>query len=105
MTTWAPPAPEDLLCVDLDGGSGETWRECADLLRTRYPRPHSAAVLLARDLLSRYPGCLVTVVRRCEGGCAVGLRLRGPDRIAVLVLTAGRPVPRAAPVSGSSPCR
>ncbi|MFF9199170.1 hypothetical protein ACF09L_28585 [Streptomyces sp. NPDC014779] len=106
MTVRAEPAADGLLCVDPDGGAAEAWRECADLLCARLPRPHRAAVLLARHLLLRYPGCLASLVPRYEGGCAVAVRLGGgPQRVAVLVLTLARPARRSVPAGGPRPVR
>ncbi|MEE1735276.1 hypothetical protein [Streptomyces sp. BE147] len=107
------------LCVDLDGPAGESWRQCADVLRGGRPRPAGEAARVARQALVRYPGCLLTVVRRTDGGCTAASWLDGrPDvrvyapggrsvtRIAALLYAdligaaASRPGPAAAPDRG-----
>ncbi|MEV7280797.1 hypothetical protein [Streptomyces sp. NPDC093111] len=80
---------DELVCVALDGGAGETWRQCADVLSSMGSFPHPAAVRLARSVLLRYPGCLLTVVARREGGCVVGLRAAGGVVVVLVVRGAG----------------
>ncbi|MER8046457.1 hypothetical protein [Streptomyces sp. NPDC094032] len=82
--------PDELVCVALDGGAGEAWRQCADVLSSVGAFPHPVAVRLARSVLLRYPGCLLTVVARREGGCVVGLRAAG-GVVVVLVVTGAGP--------------
>ncbi|MEU6933493.1 hypothetical protein [Streptomyces sp. NPDC046385] len=77
MSTATALGPDDLVCVEFDGGASEAWLQCADVLSSRGPLPHPAAVRLAGSVLLRYPGCLLTVVARREGGYVVGLRAAG----------------------------
>ncbi|MFJ3901055.1 hypothetical protein [Streptomyces sp. NPDC090025] len=118
---WCGDGGDELLCVDLesattattadDRGAGRpeartltaAWHECADLLRTRRPRPHRTAVLLARYVLVRYPGCLLSVVARSEGGSVVGVRLPASGRIVVLVVTGGGQGRRSGRAAGPRP--
>lgn len=76
------------LCVDLDGPAGESWRQCADVLRGGRPRPAREAARVARQALVRYPGCLLTVVSRTDGGCTTASWLDG--RPSVRVYAPGR---------------
>ncbi|MCX4674363.1 hypothetical protein OG413_03345 [Streptomyces sp. NBC_01433] len=76
------------LCVDLDGPAGESWRQCADVLRGARPRPAREAARVARRALVRYPGCLLTVVSRTDGGCTTASWLDG--RPSVRVYAPGR---------------
>lgn len=56
------------LCPFTGCPTGETWRQCADVLYADRPRPCRAAAPLASRTLRRYPGCVLVVVRRVEGG-------------------------------------
>ncbi|MFD9421070.1 MULTISPECIES: hypothetical protein [unclassified Streptomyces] len=76
------------LCVDLDGPAGESWRQCADVLHGGRPRPAREAARVARQALVRYPGCLLTVVSRTDGGCTTASWLDG--RPSVRVYAPGR---------------
>ncbi|SNX64683.1 hypothetical protein SAMN06272735_6511 [Streptomyces sp. TLI_55] len=64
----------DVVAVCLDGGTKENWRECADVLYSRRPRPLGEALLLAASALAHYPGCVLAVVATSEGGHAACLR-------------------------------
>lgn len=113
MTAAAPAYPYELVWVELDGGASEAWRQCADVLCARTPFPHPVAVRLACAVLLRYPGCLVSVVRRSEGGYVVGLRRGGgADGGAggdagggLLVVTDGVPARSVGPAAGPRRCR
>lgn len=82
----AAAACEELLCVALDGGASEAWLQCADVLAAPDALPHPAAVRLAGAVLLRYPGCLVSVVRRAEGGFVLGLRVGGSGSVSLVVV-------------------
>lgn len=73
--------------VDFDGQAEESWRQCADVLYASRPRPQDRAARLAVWMLLRYPGCLIAVARRDDGGCTVATRRGGR-----LALTALPPV-------------
>ncbi|MEU6979869.1 MULTISPECIES: hypothetical protein [unclassified Streptomyces] len=92
MTTAAAAVthPDELVCVELDSGAGEAWLQCADVLSSRGSFPHPAAVRLARSVLLRYPGCLLTVVARREGGFVIGLRATG-GLVVLFVVRGGGP--------------
>ncbi|MPY61289.1 hypothetical protein [Streptomyces spongiae] len=83
----------DWVIATLDGAEGENWRECADVLYCTLPCPPAEAWLLAGLVLRRYPGCVLALVPRVDGGCVV--RVRGG-------LTAGA---AAAATDGAGPVR
>jgi hypothetical protein len=67
----------DLVIACLDVGSDEVRRECADVLYCALPRRPVDAWLLAGQVLERYPGCVLVLVRRVGGGCVVRDRFPG----------------------------
>jgi hypothetical protein len=64
----------DVVAVCLDGDAQENWRECADILYSRSPRPPAEAFLLAQAMLARYPGCVLAVVATSGDDCATRVR-------------------------------
>ncbi|QXE34782.1 hypothetical protein KQY30_11325 [Streptomyces sp. GMY02] len=82
-------AADGHLTVDLDGGTADVWRQCADVLYASRERTSAEAEALAARTLLRYPGCLLTLVRYEGGGCWAAVR--AADRTVTL------PVPDASP--------
>ncbi|WP_046500985.1 hypothetical protein [Streptomyces odonnellii] len=67
-------AADGHLTVDLDGGTAEAWRQCADVLYASRERTSAEAEALAVQTLLHYPGCLLTLVRHEGGGCWAAVR-------------------------------
>lgn len=67
----APPEP---LAVPLESPADEAVRECADILYGCCTRSRTAAEVLARRTLGRYPGCVLVVLRGPSGSCLARTR-------------------------------
>jgi hypothetical protein len=65
-----------VVCLEeLPGESGESWRECADVLYSMCRYPAADAWRMAGHVLRRYPGCVLVLIPRTDGGCVVLERL------------------------------
>lgn len=96
----------DLLVVALDGDVEEVWRECADVLYGTRPLPLTAALRLSALVLRRYPGAVLVLVPRPDGGLHAFVRRSPPQSAMSGAPRAGLSQGRAydSP-AGPCPCR
>ncbi|MER7410796.1 hypothetical protein [Streptomyces cacaoi] len=70
MSAERPQPVAGCVPVDIDACGDEAVRECADVL-------YGSSAHSARELLRRYPGCLVVTLRHPDGSCCVVTRTGG----------------------------